>query len=81
MKCNRIPHPQAYPPTHITNMDWFNPVWSSKYIHYGLCDDIYFPLPNFKDTIVEVWEDWVISSHILLGIDFFIYVGIQVIPC
>ena len=36
----------------------FDTVWTSKYIHNKLRDEITYPFPNFNGCTVEVWE-WV----------------------
>ena len=40
-----------------------NPAWISNCIHHNVWNEITHPFPNFKSTIVEVWE-W-ISDFIL----------------
>ena len=40
------------------------PVWISNNIHYKVWDEIIYPLPNFNDADVEVWEQ--ISDFISL---------------
>ena len=32
------------------------PAWRSNYTYYKVWDDITYPLPNFNDGTVEVWE-------------------------
>ena len=58
------------------------PVWTSNYIHYQVWDEINYPFPIFNGAgDVEVWEQILISSHILLDMWLLIHSGIQANPC
>ena len=41
----------------------WRPLCWSDYIHYKVCDEIIYPLPNFNGATVEVWE-WI--SNLIL---------------
>ena len=53
--------------------------WICNYIYYK--SGIYFPIPNFNGTTVEVWE-W-INNFIMhfTGMWLFIHANIKVKPC
>ena len=52
----------------------------SNYNHYKVWDEISYPFPNFNSSLLKFGNEWVISSHILLGMSLLIHAVIKVKP-
>ena len=48
---------------------------NKQLIHDEMWDELTDRFPNFADATVEVWHEYVISSHILLDISSVIHAG------
>ena len=51
--------------------------WISNDINHKVSDEITYPFSNFKGATIKIWNNLIISSHILLGMWLLIHAGLK----